>query len=220
MEVGGILSTVSYQDVSEKIITNKNTDFFTPWYSSPPSILSTSPSSFPTQRIRLMALIAGANVTLSSPVYLEDNMTYNVPSDFSIKNFKLERFMGSREPSADMVVDNKRIENMNKIEGMRHFEKNWNGYDADPFSESSLVWFEKVINSLRKQPEIAPTGRNSLYMQYKSDDGSMLAFELSENKVEKVYVPNGDYNKIESEVITSDICNKINEQAEKFYGFI
>jgi len=108
--------------------------------------------------------------------------------------------------------------NLEKLKNMRSFKHDWNGFGADAFTESSLLWFEKVINSLKEQPEIAPTGRNSLYMQYKSDDGSMLAFELSENRAEKVYVPEGDYNKIETEIITSDICEQINDCVVRFYG--
>lgn len=46
----------------------------------------------------------------------------------------------------------------------------------------------------------------------------MLAFELSEDKAEKVYIPMGDYSLVQTEEITEDIGKRIKENVEKFYG--
>lgn len=118
------------------------------------------------------------------------------------------------------VVDLKEVENLNKIEKMASFTENWNGTGGSIFSENAIILFEKVIKALKKQPQIAPTGRNSLLMQYELDDKSMLAFEVSEKGTEKVYIPKGDYSLAQMEVFTEDIERKINECVEKFfYGY-
>lgn len=84
-------------------------------------------------------------------------------------------------------------ENLDKIRKMSLFEDNWNGAGAKAFSEKAIKRFVSVVESLDVQPEIAPTGRNSLYMEYRKKDGSLLSFEIKEDGAEKVYVERGDY---------------------------
>ena len=102
---------------------------------------------------------------------------------------------------------------------MELFQDNWNGTGGCAFSAKALERFVEVIEVLNKQPKIAPTGRNSLLMQYEKDDKSLLAFEVGEEKVEKVFIPRGDYALAEMEVYTEDFGQKIVETVRKFYGF-
>ncbi len=115
------------------------------------------------------------------------------------------------------VVDlNKKI-NLKKIEQMSKLEKNWNGYNSLPFSDGALFVFRKIISDLKHQPEIAPTGRNTLYAEFRLKDNSLLAFEIGEKKAEKVIVKQGNYDSVYREVIESDLINKIIESVDKFY---
>ena len=68
------------------------------------------------------------------------------------------------------------------------------------------------------QPWIAPTGRNSLLMQYELDDGSKLAFELAENKLDEVYVPKGDFSRAVTATYTQDFSRQVGESVKRFYG--
>lgn len=72
---------------------------------------------------------------------------------------------------------------------------------------------------LIKQPQIAPTGRNSLLLQYELDDKSLLAFEVGEKRTEKVYIPQGDYSLVQTDSFSEHIGERINECVECFYGF-
>lgn len=115
-------------------------------------------------------------------------------------------------------IDLLKIRNLNKINKMSLFAENWNGSGGMKFSDKSIYLFEEIIKTLYKQPDIAPTGRNSLLMQYALDDKSLLAFEVSEKRAEKVYVPKGDYSLAQTEVYTENIIQQINESVELFYG--
>ena len=130
-------------------------------------------------------------------------------SYISYSNYNLRGF--------SKVVDlNKKI-NLSKIEQMSKLKKNWNGYNSLPFSSGALFVFRKIINSLKHQPEIAPTGRNTLYAEFRLKDNSLLAFEIGENKAEKVIVKQGNYDSVYKEVIESDLINKVIESVDKFY---
>lgn len=93
----------------------------------------------------------------------------------------------------EIVVDAMQQKNLRKIELMAEFEENWNGNGGRAFTSKAISRFQEVIESVPTQPKIAPTGRNSLYMEYRKNDGSILAFEVAENKVEMVIVPQGKY---------------------------
>ena len=117
-----------------------------------------------------------------------------------------------------MNSHNLKQENLAKIEKMAHFEPDWNGNGGAKFTTGAIDTFKEVIGVLNKQPEIAPTGRNSLLMYYELANESRLIFEVSENKAEKVYIPHGDYAKANIQIYTSNVSYKINEAVENFYG--
>lgn len=108
-------------------------------------------------------------------------------------------------------------ENLAKIEKMAHFKYNWNGNGGEKFTKGAIDTFREVIDVLHRQPQIAPTGRNSLLMQYELVDKSRLIFEVSENKAEKVYIPKGDYSEAEVQMYVENVKHQINEAVENFY---
>lgn len=102
-----------------------------------------------------------------------------------------------------------KIKNLNKIENMALFEEDWNGTGGRKFTTKAISIFKDVIEALEHQPEIAPTGRNSLYMEYEFTDNSVLAFEVAETFTEKVYVPKGDFSLATVERYTQNIIENI-----------
>lgn len=149
------------------------------------------------------------DVVLSQKQRIQSYMKYDL----------LENKSNDSWSSMSKAVDIMKCMNLNKIKFMKAFAEDWNGNGAKAFSENAIRLFEEVINSLVKQPEIAPTGRNSLLMQYELDDKSILAFEVKENLTEKVFVPQGNYAMVETETFTDDFVQNITTSVEKFYGF-
>lgn len=111
-----------------------------------------------------------------------------------------------------------KFENLEKLEHMSHFQADWNGTGGLAFSRAAIGFFREVINNLRNQPQIAPTGRNSLLLQYELGDRSLLAFEVREDCVEMVCVPKGNYSLATSKVFTDNYVQQIDTQVAYFYG--
>ncbi|HJC48534.1 MAG TPA: hypothetical protein IAA04_10825 [Candidatus Lachnoclostridium pullistercoris] len=163
-------------------------------------------------------LFAGA-MMLKGPVregFISD-ADYAEPSYIQCINLNQKRDLLNLE--SNRVIDLLKIENLRKIKNMSLFEENWNGTGGSAFSEKSIALFENIIEMLEIQPQIAPTGRNSLLMQYELDDKSLLAFEVSEDRTEKVYIPEGDYSMAQTDIFTKNVEQKIKESVEEFYGF-
>ncbi|HBA46224.1 MAG TPA: hypothetical protein DCZ91_00160 [Lachnospiraceae bacterium] len=135
-----------------------------------------------------------------------------------IQYIKLNQEKGYMGLYTNKAIDLMKVENLNKIKKMALFEENWNGTGGKAFSEGAINLFKAIINALEKQPQIAPTGRNSLLMQYELDDKSMLAFEVSERRTEEVYIPKGDYSLAQMEIFTENVSQQINESVVRFYG--
>ena len=159
---------------------------------------------------------------ISLPVNYPFDLNYeSYSSDYSMittLNSKVDvnELAGAKVPCFDLL----KISNLNKINKMAGFEENWNGNGAKVFSPEAIALFEEIIMNLDQQPEIAPTGRNSLYLQYDANDGSLLAFEVFEKKIEKVFVPRGDMNKAETECVSTNLIRYIEENVNRFYGFV
>ncbi|MGN0384448.1 MAG: hypothetical protein ACI4EX_01025 [Lachnospiraceae bacterium] len=117
-----------------------------------------------------------------------------------------------------LFLDLLKIENLKKLECMSTFQEDWNGVGGQAFSDASISIFKDIIENVCKQPNIAPTGRGSLLLQYELDDRSVLAFEVRQNRIEMVCVPMGDYSSATSKVFTDDFIRQINSQVAQFYG--
>jgi len=163
-------------------------------------------------------IFAGATM-LKSPISGEAVSGYNFAEAPYIQYIDLDQEKGYANLD-NTAIDLMKVENLNKIKKMSLFSNDWNGTGGSAFSPNAISFFETIIKTLKKQPEIAPTGRNSLLMQYELDDKSLLAFEVSENRTEKVYIPKGDCSVAQVEVFTGDVGQRIKECVEHFYGFI
>lgn len=120
--------------------------------------------------------------------------------------------------SNSLFFDLSKIDNLEKLEHMSHFQADWNGTGGLAFSRAAIGFFREIINNLRNQPQIAPTGRNSLLLQYELGDRSLLAFEVREDRVEMVCVPKGNYSLATSKVFTDNYVQQIDTQVACFYG--
>ena len=144
----------------------------------------------------------------------EYNLYSNTGSQYHALSFERSQDSLSSANSFDLL----KIKNLETIRKIACFEYDWNGNGAKPFSETSINLFSDIISELDKQPVIAPTGRNSLLMQYTLDDKSMLAFEVSERKVDKVYVPQGNFALATTDVFVDAFSKQIKDSVRHFYG--
>ena len=68
------------------------------------------------------------------------------------------------------------------------------------------------------QPEIYPTGRDSIQLKYELEDRSYLEFEVFKDKILCMRIPQRNYNKSEYEIIQSVDIKRINEIIDNFYN--
>lgn len=112
----------------------------------------------------------------------------------------------------DAVINAKKLEEIGKL------PYDWNGYRARPFNTALIDKCEKIISVLNHQPQIYPTGRQSIQFQYELEDRSYLEFEIFEEKTMCLYVPKRIYaNAEEIKIVDSEVV-RIKEIVEDFYG--
>ncbi|GMQ25302.1 hypothetical protein Aoki45_19840 [Algoriphagus sp. oki45] len=102
--------------------------------------------------------------------------------------------------------------NLEKLEEFKKLEFNWNGNNAEPFSDALIEKAKSVLFSLRVQPEIFPTARKSIQFEYEKGNGDYLEIEIFEDFIKFFQV----IGEIESsdKIDFSRIFYKVNE----FYG--
>ena len=192
------------------------------------SVVSCNPSAllcesvFPNNinKTCLYSLFAGARRLIESKVipYFDSYYTSNNSSTRCIEYNILS--VGERSSSLDSntYIDLLKIENLHKLDCMSDFKENWNGSGGVPFSAAAIHTFKEILEGLFKQPQIAPTGRNSLFMQYETTNHSVLAFEVKETQVEMACVPNGDYKAAVSKIFKDNFTEQMNLEVAHFYG--
>lgn len=107
-----------------------------------------------------------------------------------------------------------KVKNMWRLQDISKFEDDLNSY----FDKNLIDSVENIIENVHVQPEIYPTERNSIQLEYELEDKSYLEFEVFENKILCLRIPQRDYTKAEHEVISPTDINRINEIIDNFYN--
>lgn len=102
--------------------------------------------------------------------------------------------------------------NLRLLDSFLELEYNWDQYGALPFSKEHIASAKSLIMNLVKQPDISPTGRNSIFLEYTKCNGDYLAFEYT--KKNKLFM----YEKMKNREIEKRINTAlISSVVEKFY---
>lgn len=111
----------------------------------------------------------------------------------------------------------KKVKNINSILSFKKFESNWNGEGAEPFSENIIQKSLNIINtpSLKFQPEVFPTARQSIQFEYEKSNGNYLEIEIFEEKYSAY--SEIDNNETEYESLS---FNEIIKLIDEFYSRI
>lgn len=102
----------------------------------------------------------------------------------------------------------------NRLRDFSELEANWDGNGAFKFSAELIENVEKILNQIKYIPEIFPTGRQSIQLEFEKSNGDYLEFEVFENKV---LVLKDIADDMEEQVIDYGDILKINELLESFY---
>lgn len=111
----------------------------------------------------------------------------------------------------------KQKENLDRLNQIKELKDNWNGYGAQSIDNIVIKTVENIIENVHVQPEIYPTGRNSIQLEYELEDKSYLEFEVFKDKILCMKIPQRNYNKSEYEIIQPVDIKRINEIIDNFY---
>jgi len=104
--------------------------------------------------------------------------------------------------------------NIDKVSSFLKMEKGWNGYDAEPLSASLIENVKELFVSLSNyQPEIFPTGHNSIQLEFENDNGDYLEFEIFENGTASMYLSK-ENEEVEELIAIDEICRKVGKFCE------
>lgn len=109
-------------------------------------------------------------------------------------------------------LNEKLFYNLNRLESFKYLDYGWNGYNAESFPNTLIDLIKSQLYILKIQPEVFPTARKSIQLEYKRNNGDYLEFEVFNDKV-IMYCETNDY---ENEEIIK--LEDINKMVEDFYG--
>jgi hypothetical protein len=95
--------------------------------------------------------------------------------------------------------------NLKKLKGISDLKDNWNDNNAKKFSPELISIVKNILENIVEQPEIFPTANNSTQMEYELIDNSYLEFEIFEDKIICLEVPQRNYSKYKEQIIPNDI---------------
>lgn len=95
--------------------------------------------------------------------------------------------------------------NLKKLKGISDLKDNWNDNNAKKFSSGLISIVKNILENIVEQPEIFPTANNSIQMEYELIDNSYLEFEIFEDKIICLEVPQRNYSKYKEQIIPNDI---------------
>ena len=107
---------------------------------------------------------------------------------------------------------------MDTLLDIQNLGPNWNGYGGKEFSLEVISLARDIITLLGVyQPEIYPTGRGTVQMQYELADRSYLEFEIYSDHIEMLEVPQRIYENAKTGTIPADECYKLKSIAKNFH---
>lgn len=109
-------------------------------------------------------------------------------------------------------------ESLEKLEGIKNLDYDWDGYGADPMNPEIYNNAAKLIEKVIMPPRVFPTANGTIQFEYhkKNNDDEYLEFEIFNNNIEVLFMrSDNDYKEYTYNI--NDI-NKINNLIKEFYG--
>lgn len=108
--------------------------------------------------------------------------------------------------------------NVDRLDEIGKLRYDWNGYGAQGFSETLIETCKKLFHLLPVAPKIYPTGRQSIQFQYELIDKSYLEFEIFEEKIICLQVPQRKYSEARVVELRVFETERVKEIVGDFYG--
>ena len=119
------------------------------------------------------------------------------------------------KPSDKKFVLSDLLRNISIINSYAKLRKNWNENGASPFTQKLINKTIEVLRNLNYQPQVFPTARNSILLEYGKPTGGFLGIEVFENRIETFIAPQKitkilDHRNV---IEISEIVNEFNSES-------
>jgi hypothetical protein len=108
-------------------------------------------------------------------------------------------------------MENELQYNLGILDSFLNLKRNWNGNGAVKFTESHIDLVKSLIKTLSYQPEVFPTARESVLLEYDNDKGEFLSFEIRKNGRIDMFGTYNDGKTVDVKINKEDIIEKINQ---------
>ena len=113
-----------------------------------------------------------------------------------------------------LAIMDKLNQNLKLLESFVQLPENWNGYGAKGFTAPLVSLAKEILNSLEVQPDVFPTGRESIQFEYEKCNGEYLEFEIFNKSDIQVFIVKENGDEYEDLVEVNDV----NRWVGRFYG--
>jgi hypothetical protein len=120
--------------------------------------------------------------------------------------------------TGNTATSQEQLGNLDRLYEISHLENNWDGNGAEKINNDAIEIAFSIIKNVSVQPELYPTGRKSIQLQYELEDRSYLEFEIFENNIMCMKVPKRIYSNASFEEIDSGNVDRVNQIVKEFYG--
>lgn len=122
------------------------------------------------------------------------------------------------ERTSNTAWNKAQLDNLDRLYDIERLKKDWNGNGAKPISKEVISRSREIIINIIEQPKVFPTGRATIHMEFELSDKSYLEFEIFEDKIVSMVVPQRVYEKTKVEVMENLNISLINSIVGDFYG--
>ena len=147
-------------------------------------------------------------------------LIYQPPASFQERaTFDMSKVVVSGADTVNdsvFFIQDRLVDNLERLEDIAKLEADWNGYGAEPFSSALVDVVRNIILSLNEQPEIFPTGRKSIQLEYHEPKDNYLEFEVFESQVVAMQVYGTDYDNAQFWDFPSNDTGQIRRIVERF----
>ncbi|MEN1969856.1 hypothetical protein WMZ97_17480 [Lentibacillus sp. N15] len=105
--------------------------------------------------------------------------------------------------------------NINKLKDFLKLEENWNSNQAAVFDEDLINKALEIISVIPVQPDVFPTARQSIQMEYEKENGDYLEFEIFKDHIDMLLMNKEQGEK--EEQFTVRAFHKINSRIQDFH---
>ena len=108
-------------------------------------------------------------------------------------------------------MENELQYNLGILDSFLNLKPNWNCYSAVGFTEAHIDIVKSLIKTLPYQPEVFPTARESVLLEYEKGNGEFLSFEIRKNGGIDMFSIHNDGETIEVKTNKEDMIEKIDQ---------